>query len=285
MHVTAIGHIARQVLRRNPFAVISGTSSQGIYLQPLGDLTLYLTPQPFRGPLTINVRKHWDSILSNQPGNIVSLAGDEITFNDPLFTIEIESPLIWKPCQPPRQINDCSSGYAKVTQQVQTIHPDHPYLTLLDFVAGGKPIQIEFIDELEDQLIQLSQTLKTGNPSEIVPAMISILGIGPGLTPLSDDLLLGILLTTSRTGKYATWSEDVIRFYHSILSAAEEKTTSVSWSILSCAVQGSADERIIRVLDGLIAGREIPDHDLENLLSWGSSSGMAVLAGMMMALA
>ena len=115
--------------------------------------------------------------------------------------------------------------------------------------------------------------------------MISILGIGPGLTPLSDDLLFGILLAITRTGKYETWSGDMIHFYHTILSAAGDKTTTVSWSILSCAFQGSADERIIRVLDKLITAHEIPDHDLENLLEWGSSSGMAVLVGMMMALA
>jgi hypothetical protein len=49
-------------------------------------------------------------------------------------------------------------------------------------------------------------------------------------------------------------------------------------------VEGSADERTLKILDGLIAGEEIRDQDLTRLLNWGSSSGIAVLAGMILAL-
>jgi hypothetical protein len=45
-------------------------------------------------------------------------------------------------------------------------------------------------------------------------------------------------------------------------------------------VEGSADERTLKILGALIAGEEIQDQDLTQLLNWGSSSGIAVLAGM-----
>ena len=45
-------------------------------------------------------------------------------------------------------------------------------------------------------------------------------------------------------------------------------------------MEGAADERLLKVLDGLISGSTISQNDLRNLLRWGNSSGITVLAGM-----
>jgi hypothetical protein len=283
MHVTAIGHIAHQVLRRSPFALVSGTSSRGIYLQPLGDLTLFLTPEKYRGPLTINVRKNWDYVLSYQPGTIVSLGDDEIVFSDPDFTIQIESPLIWRPSHPPTNKVQEIDRYTELINRAQDISPDFPFPNPLEIITGN-PIFKEKFSDLAIRMVCLSAALKRWDPLKISSEMKLLLGHGPGLTPMGDDIVVGIILAIVRMQRQFTRSDDLIQNFHTVISSAEEKTTTVSWSIISCAVQGSADERIFRVLDGLIAGREIPDHDLENLLSWGSSSGMAVLAGILMVL-
>lgn len=284
IRITSIGHIAHQVFLRKASAFVSGTSSQGIYLQPMGDLILYLTPELFRGPLTINMRGKSDSIFIYKPGNIVRFGDNEIVFKDPNLTINIKSPLIWKPNQPPSFQRQSTEQFNKLISKAQEIFPDHPYRNVLEIVEKGKRVPIEGFPGIATRILSLSRALAEDNPFHIFSEMKLTLGSGPGLTPLGDDLVLGILLAIGRTRRQLTWGSDLIRYYHTLISSADEKTTTVSWSILSCAVLGSADERIIRVLDGLIAGREIPDHDLKSLLEWGSSSGIAVLAGMIMVL-
>jgi hypothetical protein len=284
IRITSIGHIANQALRRSPSALVTGNTSQGAYLQLSGDFTLYLTSDPFRGPLTINIRDRPGGSFSIQPGDIAFLAEDAIRFSDSQQLIHLQRPLIWKPAPPPRPGKKSPDGHMRIFQQVQTIQPDHPFLPLLKMVITGEPTSIDNLPGIEDRIIRLSRSLQSSNFSDIISEMKLLLGAGPGLTPLGDDLLMGTLLGISRARGQIDLTGDLVHYYHTVISAAGEKTTRLSWSLLSCAIQGSADERIIRVLDGLIAAREIPDHDLENLLDWGSSSGMAVLAGMIMAL-
>lgn len=282
---TSIGHIANQVLRRSISGLVSGRSSRGIYLQPKDDLTLYVTEEHFRGPLTINIRGDRDSLHEVQVGDIATIDDGEVTFSDSSLVIENKNPLVWKPGGPPRGQRIQTTRFTEIVKQATELVPDHTYLPLLVTVTGDEPVSIQGLPDLSDQVLQLSKSLHTGNPSQILSGMNLILGAGPGLTPLGDDLILGTLLAINRAEKHLTWTGDLIHFYHTLLNTARGKTTRISWSLLSCAVQGSADERIIRVLDGLIAGREIPDQDLENMLAWGSSSGAAVLAGILMALA
>jgi hypothetical protein len=285
IRVTSIGHVAHQVLRRTPSGLVTGVTSRGIYLQPLGDLTLYLTRDSFRGPLTINIRDESGGFSSIQPGEAADFIENTLTFGTSGQVIHLHRPLIWKPSSPPGPIKPIPGEYASFFHQVQANHPEHPYLPLLEMVTAGEHIQIRDIPGIEHQIIHLLKSLGSANPSAILSGMESILGAGPGLTPLGDDILLGILLAMNRARSQICASGDVIHFYDTLLKAAEENTTTLSWSLLSCAIQGSADERIIRVLDGLTSAREIPDHDLLSLLDWGSSSGMAVLAGILMALA
>lgn len=282
--VTAIGQVAKLVIRRSPIGLVTGKTSQGVYVQPSGDLTLYLTTQPFRGPLTINIRGKSPSLTTIQVGELLDLNEDSITFKTSHQSIKVERPLVWKPPSPPPKKLSGPDKFTELVSQAHELHPHHLYLPLLMIVTAGESSSIKGLPGFENHLLQLREDLRAGNLSALLSDMELLMGAGPGLTPLGDDILLGILLGITRTGKQSCWSGDVIHFMHRLLCAAEQKTTRISWSLLSCAVQGTADERIIRVLDELIAARKIPDHDLENLLHWGSSSGIAVLAGMIMAL-
>jgi len=283
-HVTAIGQIANQVLWRSPSGLVTGKTSHGIYLQPSGDLTLYLTWEPFRSPLTVNIRGKSHLLAAIQIGELIELVDNRLKCIGTQQVILFQKPLIWRAPSPPRLKPRSPDSFARIIHQVQESYPGHPYLPLLDMVRTGEPFPIQNLPGLENQILQLSRSLQENSPPGIIAAMKGIMGAGPGLTPLGDDILLGTLLAVNRSGRHTNWPGDLIHFYHTLIQAAEEETTRLSWSLLSCATQGAGDERIIRVLDDLIAAREIPDHDLDSLLNWGSSSGIAVLAGIMMAL-
>jgi hypothetical protein len=282
-HITAIGHIANLVVGRNPAARVLGRSSRGIYLQPEGDLTLFLSGEQYRGPLTINLALPDGLLPSIQPGDQVIFAGDALQFPDHPLHLSIRQPLIWMPPQPPSFSQQAAALFETTATQARSLAPDHPFSTLLEGLTSRAVFPASHTG-LVNKLDPLYGSYQRGVPGEIRSAMEDALGAGPGLTPLADDLLLGILLAEKRVRNSAPWKDDLENSQRSFLAAARAKTSTLSWSLLTCAAQGSADERIIAVLDGLTAARPLPDQVLIDLLEWGSSSGIAVLAGLILVL-
>lgn len=104
------------------------------------------------------------------------------------------------------------------------------------------------------------------------------LGRGNGLTPEGDDLVCGYILTRYYQGEVKKKAcEDLAKI-------ARERTTSLSASLIECTLEGGADERVLNALHYLADGNGNPEKILEELLSFGSSSGIATLAGMLLAL-
>jgi hypothetical protein len=284
LRAAVIGHIAKQVFQRNSTFQTAGMTSQGIFLQPPGDFTLFATAGHFRGPLTLNIMGETGNLTGVFPRGKIAQVGDRLVFEGNGLTISLQNPLLWEPPEPPVYSRQTKTQVAKVVQQTASIYPDHPYSALLEFAAGSGSAPLKDIPGLEHRLSSLSSSLDQGKSSSILAGMKELLGAGPGLTPLGDDLLQGILLAISRSDQLTlNWQEELDN-PQTLLAAARNNTTSLSWSLLSSSAQGSADERIIQVLDGLLTGREIPDQDLMNVLEWGSSSGVGVLAGMLLIL-
>ncbi len=279
-----IGHIAKQVLQRNSTFQTAGITSRGIFLQPPDDFTLFATTGKFRGPLTLNIQGEKADLTGVLPKSDVVLEGDRLVFEQGGIKFSLQNSLLWKPPEPPVHSRLIKTQIAKVVQQTASFFPEHPYLTLLEFAAGSEPETLKDIPGLEHRLSTLPSSLDRGDPASILTSFKELLGAGPGLTPLGDDLLQGILLAINRSQTRTLAWQAVLDNPQTLLAAARGATTTLSWSLLSCSAQGSADERTIQVLDGLLAGREIPDQDLINLLEWGNSSGIGVLAGIILTL-
>jgi len=279
-----IGHIAKQVLQRNSTFQIAGITSRGIFLQPPDDFTLFATTGKFRGPLTLNIQSEKAHLTEVLPKSDIVLEGDRLVFEQDGITFSLQNSLLWEPPIPPVYSRQTKAQIAEVVRQTTSINPNHPYSALLKFTAGSGPETFKDIPGLEHRLSTLPSSLDQGDPASSLTSLIELLGAGPGLTPLGDDLLQGILLAFSRSKKRSSGWHEEPDIPQRLLAAARGATTTLSWSLLSCSAQGSADERIIQVLDGLLASREIPDQGLINLLEWGSSSGIGVLAGMILAL-
>lgn len=279
-----IGHIAKQVLERNSSFQIAGCTSRGIFLQASDDFTLFATTGNFRGPLTLNIKSETANLTGMLPKSEIVLAGDRLVFEKSKFTFSLQNPLLWEPPEPPVYSRQTKAQIAKVVQQTASIYPDHPYSALLEFAIGSGPAMLKDIPGLEHRLSSLSSSLDQDDPALISEEMKEVLGTGPGLTPLGDDVLQGILLAINRPKKNTLAWQAELDIFQTFLAAARRETTTLSWSLLNCSAQGSADERVIQVLDSLLAGREIPDQDLINLLEWGSSSGIGLLAGMILVL-
>ena len=280
----SIGFEASQVLQRNAFAEVYGTSSKGIYLQTKNDLTLFISFENFRGPLTLNYSGDPNVFSEIKPRSSVNIKAGNIIFPAVGLKGSIKNIEPWVPEDPPAFIK-LEKGFLKdLFRQCKSLVGDDPFFPLLEVVFSGKSIPLPGFPDFFERTVYLSRSLNSGVVSNLAWEIEKFMGAGPGLTPLGDDLILGILLAINR-GKHSFYSESFLdQLNQSTIDLALDKTTRLSFSLLVCASDGSADERLLKVLYGLLAGAVIRDQDLTRILEWGSTSGFAVLAGMILAL-
>ena len=285
-----IGIFAQQVLGRSKVARVSGIASRGIYLQPENDLTLYLSLEDFRGPLTLNLEEGSTRLEKIKAGSSARFTSGEMQFPDEKITISLEDSNIWHPSPVNNEIKIKPGHLSSIISLVNKLIPESPYLPLL----SENPSQIPGLPVIGERILNLRNALKTGIPEKISKESIKLLGLGPGLTPLGDDFLLGVLLTLNRwehiilpirsdikKSDSESHPTNLVNYLNQIiLQNTQLKTTQVSASLLMCAMDGAADERLLKVLDGLISGYAVTENELRNLLRWGNSSGITVLAGM-----
>ncbi len=106
-------------------------------------------------------------------------------------------------------------------------------------------------------------------------AVDALLGRGPGLTPLGDDVLAGWLVTRYAAGARGGQVAD------RVLAVASTRTTTVSATLLAHAVRGEAVPELRALVDGL--GDAGTDERLSDLLRVGHTSGAGLALGVALA--
>jgi hypothetical protein len=119
--------------------------------------------------------------------------------------------------------------------------------------------------ELVDDLSRLVQSITGRSMEECVNATSRLAGLGSGLTPAGDDVLMGVL--------YAMWAWhpdlDMMRL---IVDTAVPRTTSLSAAFLRAAKDGEATIHWHDLADGRPGA-------LDRILAIGASSGRDAWAG------
>lgn len=138
-----------------------------------------------------------------------------------------------------------------------------------DFAAAARP-----------RVAALAAGLMDGDVARTTRAVSSLIGLGPGLTPSGDDLLVGLL-----AGLEATGHPLLAVLATTIASQAPGGTTSVGASALRNAARGQFAERLHDVLVAVAR----PDaaglpRAIERGMACGSTSGADTLVGVFTAL-
>jgi len=282
--IRAVGFEADQVLQRNSSVEVYGTSSSGIYLQTANDLTLFLSRESFHGPLTINLSGDHKGLDKVYPRTIVNIDGNKLVFHGAKLELSINHAEIWVPPVAPEFSGARKKILDDLYQQCKRLVGDNPFFPLLEMAFTGISVPLPGFPDFYKRMMFLKKSVQSGDVSNLTWEIENLLGVGPGLTPLGDDLILGILLALNR-GKESSQAEVYLtQLNQGVIELALDKTTRLSFSLIVCAADGSADERLLNILDDLLSGTEPGDKDLMHMLTWGSTSGFAVLAGMLLAL-
>ena len=125
------------------------------------------------------------------------------------------------------------------------------------------------------RLKELERGLLAGDESAVEQAAVSLLGLGPGLTPSGDDVLCGLL-----RGLQGSPREKNARILAEAVCREAGRTHPVSAGYLQAIAGGEAFDRLDRAWAYLTGQGEAC---LEALLEVGSSSGGDLLLGLLLA--
>ena len=283
----SLGKFAKGLLHQQENAVPAGISSRGLYLRPPEDTILFLSFEKFRGPLTVNINPKHGAIPEIKSDSLVFLSPAKITFPEEGIQINLENAEVWNASVPSGKLpaETSRSRLESTIEQTLRLTERNNSQDLFNSVLPGNTIHIPDIPGFDHHLTQFLAALEQNKSSMGGEELSGLLGLGSGLTPLGDDLILGVILTLNRWDQVLIPGQGLEELNDNLLINAKEKTTALSASLLSCAIEGAADERLLAVLDSFFSGDESSPRDLDNLLKWGSSSGIGVLAGMVSVLA
>ena len=138
---------------------------------------------------------------------------------------------------------------------------------------------------LSDILCMLRSTAN-GDLEGFQSAWEKLIGLGPGLTPSADDMLLGFL-ASQKILSSCFWKKIKFSKLKTLLvEVAREKTTPIASEFLRYALEGVFSEILYNVFEALSQSdaSEIDSSAIKLFLEWGHSSGTDTLVGVVLGL-
>lgn len=132
------------------------------------------------------------------------------------------------------------------------------------------------------RLACLAQAVRTGDRAGAGAAAVSLVGLGPGLTPSGDDALVG--MAAAVTAMAASGSFDAT-FLGPVADAAPARTTTVSATFLRHASEGQFAAGVHQLM-GVLIGADTSDAQaiIVRCVAYGATSGADLLAGALIGL-
>jgi len=260
----AIGHVAYETLQTETDANGWGNTSKGFFAVTDNKKVLFISRQTFKGPLTINTIEELPARQTFSHDTHLLLSPDRIRFIQSGLEI---------------QINPQTHVWSPMTQNKLDFNLE-AFITRINVIERKMIIQLS--DKHQANINNnLKSALSSRNKITILESLSNLLGCGEGLTPSGDDFICGFLLAAHMWEEVLFPGFSLQKITRKIVDVAKEKTTTLSANLIACAATGSADERIIRCMNWLNSGGYPPALIMKELLSYGSSSGLETLAGML----
>jgi hypothetical protein len=141
--------------------------------------------------------------------------------------------------------------------------------------TANSPLPARILQAAEQNIPLLFNGLIENNGPNISEAAKKLAGLGPGLTPAGDDLLLGAMY-----GLWATQGDDAALTAQRIANAAVPRTHALSGAWLASGARGEAAEPWHELLDAVSSREEARlETAVMRILPTGHTSGADALGG------
>ncbi len=138
--------------------------------------------------------------------------------------------------------------------------------TIDDYLATSDGQVEKTIYRMIDE--RLTAYIESGNTNDL----LGLLGFGPGLTPLGDDVLLGLLLCKNELD-YDPQTNKMIA------EASQIKTLPISSSFLKSVCEREYSDDYSEFLDDIFRKGTLQKSSLQKILDYGATSGYGILIG------
>ncbi|MEM3061552.1 MAG: DUF2877 domain-containing protein [Candidatus Bathyarchaeia archaeon] len=157
-------------------------------------------------------------------------------------------------------------------------------LYYLEGISTGKVIRITgLIDATRatlGNLCSLVEAIRSRKLNEIPKYVDGAIGLGQGLTPSIDDLLLGFVSASKWLVFSFGGDVELIEEMNRQIIKSTLRTTSLSRQMLKLASLGEVDERVESFYESILTGDELGvESSIDNVLTIGKTSGSDILIG------
>jgi len=261
-------------LRQPRAGYILATFDRSSYLDMDGQIVALVTPVLLNGPLNI--------VVDAETFHDRVAAGDTATSTDRGLRaggieIELAGAIVWDAALPPwpgEHISRLRDNLVTLRGVLEVEAPEGG----LARAATGHVATTALETRAAPALRDLARGLQHPDALLVGHAASTLAGLGPGLTPSGDDVLVGCLLTL------ALYADTADRMRHAIVSGVRNRTTRISMAYLEAAARGEASETWHRLVDAV--AENDPDRiaaAARGVMAFGETSGSDMLAGFVLA--
>ena len=254
--VTCAGAAAYALLGGTGPGTVLGITSRGWFLRVFDHRIIFLSRETYRSPITINLSGLPDTVSGIEPGSAVQIHEGWITFPNTNLELSVRAAPRWEAAPAPDRLPDAGEVTGRLTQVAQLVFAAKGPAGL----TGLLPYLVSLKDEGTDAFAVLPALglckagLQDSRFTGLESGLEAFYGLGSGLTPSGDDLILGMVLALNRCRAWIPDEAGLTRVNEQVVRAAREKTTSLSANLIECATLGQADERLIAALDEIRPG-------------------------------
>jgi hypothetical protein len=181
-------------------------------------------------------------------------------------------------------IDQCDVDLETIKQALRVINVTlrERELLSLDTSLMGKQFYVKISRGLEE----LKQAISTGDPFVLDESVQQLIGLGAGLTPSGDDILVGLLAGFEISKTYDKNLEKILSTLRSLVLCHCGKTNQISCKYLSYAAHGYFSTYIIDLLTTISNEDSLTSmkNAANKVVMIGHTSGMDTLIGIATAL-
>ena len=229
-------------------------------------------------------------------GDLVLLSNSRLEMPRLKIKVVLEKMTIWHADMDVENLiyeKDAFLKNAEIVREQLVKHGEHssllPLLSVIDLIAGytGKTTISDcpsntYSDFIEDAFVALIKLLGHQNYEEASLLVPKIIGFGPGLTPSTDDFLMGFVMTTYYYERIDGRNiVPITQFAQTVFQVSQTRTTTVSEAMLKHASLGRIAESHRALIQGIYGLNCSCLQTLStNVLNNGATSGTDFLFGM-----
>lgn len=297
IEASSVGRTAYSRLRRAKDGIVHSVFKNAINILFEPGLVSLVTEAVLRGPLNVTLQL---------PAELPSLyqlgleAGDKVKVRG--FTLELGhrglisfgSARIYSPKQKftmPMLADDEIKANLEVMRKTALRFGNmaglgellDPKATIGNDQAAAKKLNI-FSSFASTRIVRLEQAFRSEKERTLRDAIVELIGLGPGLTPSSDDMLAGLILLCVLYAKNRGGANPARQLIARVVAKeVHGRTTLLGEEYLRQAVSGRGNEAVMKTCAALLTGgREAVERETRRVLEIGETSGTDTILGIVL---